>query len=188
MYCVSARRLGIRAGAKCGRVASNGASGRRARLVNREIDMKKEIKDALEKAIADFDTHVAERQRAHERQVVEQNKFEAEWRRVRDDVVVPALRQVRDLLVRAGWKCEVRISDKNHEVRLLTYRDKMVTATGRPYVGFEPGANLVKVRITTQGYSGEEGQFPLGQINEDFVQTCASRFFERLASERQSEQ
>ncbi len=149
--------------------------------------MKKEIQDAIEKAVAGFEARIAEQRRAHERQVIEQHKFEAEWRRVRDDVVVPALRQVRDLLVPTGWNCEVRISDKNHEVRLLIYRDKMVTATGRPYVGFEPGTNLVKVCITTQGSGGEESQFPLSQIDEDFVQTCASKFFERLASEQQGE-
>jgi len=66
--------------------------------------MKKDVQETFERALASFEKRQEDvRQRLRERE-----KFETEWTRIRNAVVVPALEEVRALLSNAGWQCEVR--------------------------------------------------------------------------------
>ena len=66
--------------------------------------MKKDIQEAFERALAGFE----KRQEAEQQRVREREKFETEWTRIRTAVVVPALEEIKALLSKAGWHCEVR--------------------------------------------------------------------------------
>jgi hypothetical protein len=146
--------------------------------------MKKEVQDALEAAIASFEKRQdAEQQRSRERE-----RFEAEWTKVRAAVVVPALEEIKTLLAKACWHCDVR-PDKDQGVHFTIYRENMKAGIGaggseRPYMNFQPekGKNTVLVYVATIGSGAGLGSFALDQITEEFVQAEASKFFVRLAS------
>jgi hypothetical protein len=70
--------------------------------------MKKDVQEAFEKALAVFE----KRQEAEHQRFREREKFETEWTRIRTVVVVPALEEIKALLSKAGWQCEVR-ADKD---------------------------------------------------------------------------
>jgi hypothetical protein len=66
--------------------------------------MRKDVQEALEKAIAEFET----RQQAEQERLRERERFETDWARIRTAVVLPALEEVAVVLRKAGWQCEVR--------------------------------------------------------------------------------
>jgi hypothetical protein len=146
--------------------------------------MKKEVRDALETAIAGFEKRQeAEQQRSREREA-----FETEWTRVKTVVVLPALEEVVALLKNAGWQCEIR-ADKDQGVHFTVYRANLKVGIGvggseRPYMSFQPEKlkSTVLVYVATIGSGAGLGSFSLEQITEDFVQAEASKFFLRLAS------
>jgi hypothetical protein len=146
--------------------------------------MKKEVQDALEKAIAGFE----KRQEAEQQRSREREKFEAEWTRVRTTSVVPALEEIKALLKKAGWQCEVR-PEKDQGVHFTIYRENMKAGLGaggseRPYMSFQPEKlkNTVLVYVATIGSGAGLGSFAVDEITEDFVQDEASKFFVRLAA------
>jgi len=146
--------------------------------------MKKEVQDALEMAIAEFET----RQEAEQQRLRERESFEAEWTKVRTAVVVPALEEIKALLEKAGWRCEVR-PEKEQGVHFTIYRENMKAGLGaggseRPYMSFQPekSKSTVLVYVATIGSGAGLGGFALDQITEDFVQVEASKFFVLLAS------
>ena len=146
--------------------------------------MKKEVRDTLEKAIAGFE----KRREAEQQRLRERERFETEWGRVRTVVVVPALEEIKALLNNAGWHCEVRL-EKDQGVHFTTYRGNMKVGVGvggseRPYMSFQPdkSKSTVLLYVATIGSGGPLGSLALDQITEDFVQTEASKFFERVAS------
>jgi hypothetical protein len=139
--------------------------------------MKKEVQDALETAIAGFE----KRQDAEQQRLREREKFETEWIRNRTAVVVPALEEIKALLSKACWHCEVR-PEKDQGVHFAIYQENMKAGVGtggseRPYMSFH-----VLVSVATIGSGAGLGSFALDQITEDFVQAEASKFFVRLAS------
>jgi hypothetical protein len=79
--------------------------------------MKKELQEGFEKALASFE----KRQEAEHQRFREREKFETEWARIRTVVVVPALEEIKALLSKAGWQCEVR-ADKDQGVHFTIYR------------------------------------------------------------------
>ena len=140
--------------------------------------MKKEVQDALEKAIAGFENRQeAEHQRSRERE-----KFETEWTRIRTGVVVPALEEVKTLLSNAGWQCEVR-TEKDQGVHFAIHRGSVHGE--RPYMSFQPQKpkDTIVIYVATKGSGSELGSFVLNQITQDFVQSEAAKFFERLTVE-----
>jgi hypothetical protein len=146
--------------------------------------MKREVQDALETAIAGFE----KRQDAEQKRLREREKFETEWSRNRTAVVVPALEEIKALLNKAGWQCEVR-PEKDQGIHFTIYRENMKAGIGaggseRPYMSFQPEKvkNAVLVYVATIGSSAGLGSFVLDQITEEFVQAEAAKFFERLAS------
>jgi hypothetical protein len=151
------------------------------------LPMKKEIKDALEKAIATFEKPHVENENTEDKRLADRQRFEAEWRRIRDEVVVIALEQVRDVLMRANWECDVRVSDRDQGVRLSVHRDNMkaIRGDGSPYINFAPDwqLNTVSVDVATKRSGTGESYLSLDRITEEFVQTRASKFFEHVARE-----
>ena len=140
--------------------------------------MKKDVQEAFERALAGFE----KRQQAEHQRVREREKFETEWTRIRTAVVVPALEEIKALLSKAGWQCEVR-ADKDQGIHFTIYRGNVKGE--RPYMTFQPEKSNDAIRIysATRGSASQLGNFTVDQITQDFVQTEASKFFERLTSE-----
>jgi hypothetical protein len=61
--------------------------------------MRKDVQEALESAIAEFE----KRQQAKQERLRERERFETDWARIRTAVVVPALEEVEVLLRKVGW-------------------------------------------------------------------------------------
>ena len=101
---------------------------------------------------------------------------------MRTAVVVPALEEIKALLSKAGWQCEVR-ADKDQGVHFTIYRANV--RGERPYMIFQPekSKDAVLIYMATRGSASQHGNFTVDQITQDFVQTEASKFFERLTSE-----
>jgi hypothetical protein len=140
--------------------------------------MKKDVQEAFEKAVAGFE----KRREAEQQRLREREKFETEWIRIRTDVLVPALEEVKTLLGKAGWQCEVR-ADKDQGVHFTIYRGSVQGE--RPYMAFQPQKpkDTITSYVATRGSGSELGNFTLDQITQDFAQAEAAKFFERLAAE-----
>jgi len=145
--------------------------------------MKKEIQEALESAIAAFE----QRQQAEQERLREREKFETDWARIRTAVVLPALEEVAAVLRKAGWQCEARAGDKDPGVHFTIYRGVKAGMSGgeRPFMSYQPEKqkDTVLVNVATKGSAALVGSFTLDKITEDFVQTEATKFFARVASE-----
>jgi hypothetical protein len=140
--------------------------------------MKKNVQETFERALTSFEKRQEDvRQRLRERE-----KFETEWTRIRTAVVVPALEEVRALLSNAGWQCEVR-AEKDQGVHFTIYRGSVHGE--RPYMTFQPQKpkDTIVIYVATKGAGSELGSFTLDQITQDFVQSEAAKFFERLTVE-----
>ena len=140
--------------------------------------MKKDIQEAFERALAGFER----RQEAEHQRFLEREKFETDWTRIRTAVVVPALEEIKALLSKAGWQCEVR-ADKDQGVHFTIYRGNV--RGERPYMTFQPekSKDAIVIYAATRGSGSQLGTFTVEKITQDFVQTEASKFFERLTSE-----
>ena len=57
-----------------------------------EKAMRKDLQEALESAIAEFE----KRQQAEQERLRERERFETDWARIRTSVVLPALEEVAD--------------------------------------------------------------------------------------------
>jgi len=145
--------------------------------------MRKDLQEALESAVAEFE----KRQQAEQERLRERERFETDWARIRTAVVLPALEEVAVLLRKAGWQCEVRAGDKDPGVHFTVYRGATTGASGgeKPFMTYQPEKqnNTVLVNFATRASAAPVGSFDLDKITEDFVQTEATKFFARVASE-----
>ena len=145
--------------------------------------MRKDLQEALESAVAEFE----KRQQAKQERLRERERFETDWARIRTAVVLPALEEVAVVLRKAGWQCEVRAGDKDPGVHFTIYRGATAAVSGseRPFMTYQPEKqkNTVLVNAATKGSAAAVGSFALDKITEDFVQTEATKFFARAASE-----
>jgi signal recognition particle subunit SEC65 len=145
--------------------------------------MRKEVQEALESAIAGFE----KRQQAEQERLRERERFETDWARIRTAVVLPALEEVMAVLRKAGWQCEVRAGDKDPGVHFTIYRGVKAGMSGgeRPFMTYQPEKlqTTVLINVATKGSAASVGSFALDKITEDFVQTEATKFFARVASE-----
>jgi hypothetical protein len=145
--------------------------------------MRKDVQEALESAIAEFE----KRQQAEQERLRERETFETDWARIRTAVVLPALEEVAVLLRKAGWQCEVRAGDKDPGVHFTVYRGAKAGASGgeKPFMTYHPERqkNIVLVNVATRASAAPVGSFDLDKFTEDFVQTEATKFFARVASE-----
>ena len=82
----------------------------------------------------------------------------------------------------AGWQCEVR-ADRDQGLHFTIYRGN--GKGERPFMTLQPDKtkDTIAIHTATRGSSSEVGRFTLDQLSHDFIQTEASKFFERLASE-----
>jgi hypothetical protein len=100
--------------------------------------------------------------------------------------VLPALEEVAALLRKAGWQCEARAGDKDPGVHFTVYRVKAGVSGGeRPFMTYQPEKqkDTILVNVSTRASAALVGSFTLDKITEDFVQTEATKFFARVASE-----
>ena len=145
--------------------------------------MRKDVQEALESAIAEFE----KRQQAKQKRLRERERFDTDWARMRTAVVLPALEEIAVLLRKAGWQCEVRAGDKDPGVHFTVYRGATAGASGgeKPFMTYQPEKqnNTVLVNFATRASAAPVGSFDLNKITEDFVQTEATKFFARVASE-----
>jgi hypothetical protein len=144
--------------------------------------MKKDVQEALENAIAEFEKRQqAEQERLRERE------SETDWAQVRTTVVLPALEEVAVVLRNAGWLCEVRAGNKDPGVHFTVYRGVKAGVSGgeKPFMTYQPEKqnNAVLINVATKASAAPLGSFTLDKITEDFVQTEATKFFTRVASE-----
>jgi hypothetical protein len=112
---------------------------------NNEI-MRKEVQEALEKAIAEFE----KRQQAEQERLRERERFETDWLRMRTAVVLPALEEIVVLLRKAGWQCEVRTGDKDQGVHFTIYRPAKagVSVGEKPFMIYQPEKQETHMRAT----------------------------------------
>jgi hypothetical protein len=145
--------------------------------------MRKDVREGLEGAIAEFE----KRQQAELERLRERERFETDWAQKRTAVVLPALEEVAALLRNAGWQCEVRAGDQEPGVHFTVYREVKASGSGgqKPFMTYQPEKqkNTVLVNVATKGSAASVGSFDLGEITEDFVQTEATKFFARVASD-----
>jgi hypothetical protein len=145
--------------------------------------MRKDLQEALESASAEFE----KRQQAKQERLRERERFETDWARIRTAVVLPALEEVAVLLRKAGWQCELRGGDKDPGVHFTVYRGVTAGASGgeKPFMTYQPEKqnNTVLVNVATRASAAPVGSFDLDKITEDLVQTEATKFFARVASE-----
>jgi len=145
--------------------------------------MRKDVQEALESAIAEFE----KRQQAKQKRLRERERFDTDWARIRTAVVLPALEEIAVLLRKAGWQCELRAGDKDPGVHFTVYRGATAGASGgeKPFMTYQPEKqnNTVLVNFATRASAAPVGSFDLNKITEDFVQTEATKFFARVASE-----
>src|SRR5258706_610125 len=72
----------------------------------------------------------------------QRHQFEVDCRRVRDTVILPALKQIaEELLEPRGWTCNVRSVEQTIEATLEIYRSdlKTVSSGELPFIGFKAG-------------------------------------------------
>jgi signal recognition particle subunit SEC65 len=93
----------------------------------------------------------------------------------------PHSEEVAVVLRKAGWQCEVRAGDKDPGV----HAKAGVSGGEKPFMTYQPEKqnNTVLVNVATKAFAAPVGSFALDKITEDFVQTEATKFFARAASE-----
>ena len=101
--------------------------------------------------------------------------------------MLPALEEVAAVLRKAGWQCEARAGDKDPGVHFTIYRGVKAGMSGgeRPFMSYQPEKqkDTILVNVASKGSAALVGSFTLDKITEDFVQTEATKFFARVASE-----
>ena len=98
--------------------------------------MRKDVQEALENAIAEFE----KRQQAEQERLREREKFETDWAQIRTTVVLPALEEIAVVLRKAGWLCEARAGDKDLGVHFTVHRGVKAGVSGgeRPFMTYQP--------------------------------------------------
>jgi len=151
--------------------------------------MREETKAAFELALAGYEARSKAAVQDKENRLTQRLLFEAECRKVRDGVIVPALKQVAsELLEPRGWRCEVRTVEKNSEATLEIHRGdiKTVSSGERPLIGFRAEAHASRLTVYTSGHHQEEPEasYPLAEVSDEFVLQRVLEFFRRLVSGR----
>ncbi len=149
--------------------------------------MKSEIREAFRKAASVYEARQADQQRAQENKVSERQRFEAEWRRVVDRILKPALEQIsQEILGPANWTSEVRTLDSDRAITMQVYKGTMFAqgSSKRPSITFAADAYSPKINVASQSITqgGGQGSVELSQVTEEFIQAKVLQLFERLTS------
>jgi hypothetical protein len=150
--------------------------------------MKEAVKSAFKQAIEKYQALATAAKQEQANKLTAREGFEIEYRRVRDKVIIPALKEVaNDLLDPAGWKCDIRQDEKDIETTLEVYRDDMkaVSGEGRPRIGFAADASRRTVNVYSASlFQGEPSHsYEPEAITEEVIHHEVLKFFQRLASE-----
>lgn len=149
--------------------------------------MKEETRVGFERALAGYESRAKAVADAKEAKFAQRHQFEVEYRRVRDAVIIPALKQVaEDLLEPRGWKCHLRTAEQAIEATLEIYRSDLKTvSTGeRPFITFKAAAHAPQFTVSSsaQSQGGPQGPRALDEVTTEFVQQQVLEFFQLLAS------
>lgn len=148
--------------------------------------MRPDIKDGFDKAVAADAARTTAQREMQERARTERENFKADWEHTREHVIFPAFEQIRDILMPKGWTCTVRTDQPDDAAVLEIHKGEMRAAGSAnllPRITFTPemhGKHVVIWAVTTQ-QSGGEGDVPLREVTEDFVQAKVLQFFQRLS-------
>ena len=148
--------------------------------------MKQETRAGFEQALAGYENRIKAVAAAKEAKFAQRHQFEVDYRRVRDTVIVPALKQVADeLLEPRGWKCTLRIVEQTIEATLEIHRDdlKTVSTAERAFISFKAAAHTPQFSISTstQAHGEPQGMRALEEVSTEFVQQQVLAFFQVLA-------
>ena len=153
--------------------------------------MKEETRAGFEQALAGYETRAKAAAAAKEAKFAQRHQFEVDCRRVRDTVILPALKQIaEELLEPRGWTCNVRSVEQTIEATLEIYRSdlKTVSSGERPFIGFKaaPHAQHFTVAWSTQPEGGPPSTSPLEALSEEYVHQRVLEFFQVLALGRRN--
>ncbi len=149
--------------------------------------MREETKAAFQAALEQHAVQKAaiERKKAQELAQLEERAIGA--RRLRDDVILPALKEIADdLLLPNGWHSIVRSGPSGISATIEIYKGEMMAVNGkRPMFAFSLDSAGQKMTLSEatllQDIIGEPQK--LSVITEDFVQDRALKFFQKLSRE-----
>ena len=146
--------------------------------------MKDEIKQGFDSAFAKLRARDDAARRADEQRISERAKFETAYRTAVENVIVPALEEVRRLLEAQKWISRVSRVEHNLEVTLEAQGDKhAIDAKQRPHISFSRDPHEPQMNVHTEtGQQGDGGgKYPLEAITADLIQEHALKFVQRLA-------
>jgi hypothetical protein len=147
--------------------------------------VKEDTKAAFEKAASAYDAREDAAKQQRDKAFTERQEFEAGYRRKREDVILPLLRVVIQILEPHGWTC--KISDgETASIKFEVFRGNIRgVSTARPHVSFIPdaGSRQITIYTTTQTQVIPKVTCQLTELTEDSVSKCVLEFFEKLASE-----
>src|SRR5690242_7270924 len=93
--------------------------------------MRSDIRTAFEKAMAQFEAATEAQKVAQGESAGRRQRFESEWKRLREQVVVPAANAVAERILRPrGWRCEITTAEKNLEAKIAIYKGEMSSMAG----------------------------------------------------------
>jgi hypothetical protein len=158
---------------------------RQAMAVSQEVNVKEDIKAAIEKAAKEYGARADTAKQQRDKELIERQQFEAGYRRKKDDVILPALEALAKILEPHEWTC--KISDvEAASTKFEASRGNMKGASAaRPYISFSADAGLMRITIytVTQTQVVPKTTCLLAELNEDLVDKHLLSFFEKLASE-----
>src|SRR5579872_5661343 len=151
--------------------------------------MKDETRAGFERSLIGYETRIKAVASAKEGKYAQRHQFEVEYRRVRDSVIIPALKQIaEELLEPRGWKCNLRFIEQTIEASLEIYRGdvKTVSSGERAFISFRAAAHAPQLTVHTsaQSQGGPQCTCPLEEVSDEFVQERVLEFFQLLASGR----
>ena len=102
--------------------------------------MKEDIKTAFEKAANTFDARANAAKQQRDQDLTERQQFEEGYRRKMDNVILPALKAVSNILEPHGWTCKISES-KTGSTKFEVFRGNMKGASAtRPHMNFSADA------------------------------------------------
>ncbi len=151
--------------------------------------MRDETRAAFEQALADYEARIKAAVDVKNEKLAQRRRFEVDFRQLRDEIVIPALKQIaEELLEPRGWKCNLRYVEQTIEATLEIYRSdvKTVSSGERSFISFKAEAHAPEFTVYTsaQSQGGPQCTRPLEEMSGDFVQQQVLEFFQLLASER----
>jgi hypothetical protein len=160
--------------------------------------MRDDLRDAFNKVVARDQVADQERKRVGKAR----QDFASEFERIKDQIIVPTLNEIGNLLQEAGWSCEIvpyppnigfgfpdpskRWSDAS--VKFEVYQGGMMA--GGELDGETPSMSFVclpkRLKVSIEWYtpSGHGSQeYLLDQVSEDFVAQQVLPFFDQLVAD-----